>query len=378
MTSELTTFATRLRAFMAESLTVSGAPSGQCASDPQFNTLALDLFAQQFALNPAYRRMCEARGVRPGLLEHWSRIPAVPTAAFKELEMTCLPPEQRTTVFHSSGTTGQQPSRHFHCPESLELYRASLWPWFKEHVLPNGQKNSTAPLFLTPRPIQAPHSSLVHMFECIRVACGAEEDSFLGEVSPDGAWSLNVERVASVLCRAEAAQQPVALLGTAFNFVHLLDGLAERGLSLVLPTGSRVIETGGYKGRSRELSKDSLHTLIDQRLSVPRSGIICEYGMSELSSQAYDGITGTASSTTAASRTFHFPPWCRVQLVSPETTREVAEGETGMVRLFDLANAWSVLAVQTEDLAIRRGDSFELKGRALAAEPRGCSLMAKA
>jgi hypothetical protein len=376
MTSELTSFATRLGAFMAECHAVSGAQSGHRASDQQFNTLALDLFARQFALNAAYRRICEARGVTPGSIEHWSCIPAVPAAAFKELELTCLLPEQRTAVFHSSGTTGQSPSRHVHGTESLELYRASLWPWFERHVLPDRLTNSAKLLFLTPRPTVAPHSSLVHMFECIRVTCGAEENSFLGELSPDGAWSLNVERVASVLCRAEAAHEPVTLLGTAFNFVHLLDGLAERGLSLVLPTGSRVMETGGYKGRSRELSKDALHTLIEQRLGVPRSGIICEYGMSELSSQAYDGIAGTANSPTSA-RTFRFPPWCRVQLVSPETALEVAEGQTGLVRLFDLANAWSVLAVQTEDLAIRRGDGFELKGRAVAAEPRGCSLMAQ-
>jgi hypothetical protein len=377
VTSELTSFATRLRAFMADSLKACEAQSDVRNFDQRFNTLALDLFSRQFALNSAYRRFCETRGVTPGLIAHWSRIPAVPAAAFKELEMTCLPPGQRTAAFHSSGTTSQQPSRHFHSPESLELYRASLQPWFDRHVFSHRQKNSTAPLFLTPRPTLAPHSSLVHMFECLRVARGAEEDSFLGELSPDGAWSLNVERVASVLCRAAAAQEPVALLGTAFNFVHLLDGLTERGLSLALPTGSRVMETGGYKGRSREMSKEELHTLIEQHLSVPRSGIICEYGMSEISSQAYDGIAGKASSTTAA-RAFQFPPWCRVQLVSPETTREVAEGETGLVRLFDLANAWSVMAVQTEDLAIRRGDGFELKGRAVAAEPRGCSLMAQA
>ena len=74
-------------------------------------------------------------------------------------------------------------------------------------------------------------------------------------------------------------------------------------------------------------------------------------------------------------RKFLFPPWARGQIVSPETGREVAEGETGLIRVFDLANVFSVLAIQTEDLAIRRGDGFELLGRAEAAEPRGCSLM---
>jgi hypothetical protein len=89
--------------------------------------------------------------------------------------------------------------------------------------------------------------------------------------------------------------------------------------------------------------------------------------MSELSSEAYD--SGTQS------RIFHFPPWARVQIISPETGHEVAEGETGLIRSLDLANVFSVAAIQTEDLGIRRGDGFELIGRAQLAEARGCSLM---
>jgi hypothetical protein len=152
--------------------------------------------------------------------------------------------------------------------------------------------------------------------------------------------------------------------------------MVARGLKLVLPAGSRVMETGGYKGRSRELPKAGLHALITERLGVPRSHIVCEYGMSELSSQAYDGVAGAAADDPpAAARAFAFPSWTRVQVVSPETGRDVAPGESGLVRIFDLANVYSVLALQTEDLAIRRATGFELIGRAVAAEPRGCSLM---
>jgi hypothetical protein len=75
-------------------------------------------------------------------------------------------------------------------------------------------------------------------------------------------------------------------------------------------------------------------------------------------------------------RTFRFPPWARVQIISPETGREVRDGETGLIRLFDLANVRSVLAIQTEDIGVRRGERFELLGRATQSEPRGCSLMA--
>jgi hypothetical protein len=146
-----------------------------------------------------------------------------------------------------------------------------------------------------------------------------------------------------------------------------------------LPADSRVMETGGYKNRSRSMPKTELHQLITEKLGVPPSHIICEYGMSELSSQAYDGVAGDGWRVTGknnVSRHFHFPPWARVQIISPETGLEVADGETGLIRVFDLANVFSVMAIQTEDLGIRRGDGFELIGRATLAEPRGCSLMA--
>jgi hypothetical protein len=164
---------------------------------------------------------------------------------------------------------------------------------------------------------------------------------------------------------AAAAGNPKLILGTAFSFVHLLDYLVENNLRLQLPENSRVMETGGYKNRSRTLPKLELHALITERLGVPRENIICEYGMSELSSQAYATADGK----------FQFPPWTRVQIISPETNREVSDGETGLIRIFDLANVFSVAAIQTEDLGIRRGDGFELIGRAQLAEPRGCSLM---
>src|SRR6202453_368936 len=90
-----------------------------------FNPLALELFALQFAHNPAYRKICEARRLTPDKVEHWTQVPFVPTAAFKELELSSIPPQERTAVFHSSGTTQQIPSRHFHCAESMKIGRAS-------------------------------------------------------------------------------------------------------------------------------------------------------------------------------------------------------------------------------------------------------------
>ena len=430
-----------------------GAAGVGCYNDRDFDALALELFALQFRYNPAYQKICRARGLTPGVVEHWTQIPAVLTAAFKELELSSISTAERTAVFHSSGTGGQTPSRHFHSAESLAVYEVSLWPWFERHVLRSADGSSAssfeargraarAPLAvvcLTPPPDLAPHSSLVHMFETIRSrACESAESAFLqtrlqrstdldaskaygGRVAADGSWSLDYDAVLAALNLSLVTRHSSLLLGTAFSFVHLLDYLVETNLRLQLPAWSCVMETGGYKNRSRTMPKVELHALITERLGIPPENIICEYGMSELSSQAYDRFAGglflphpgplpkerengrqSVGETTVAGNSqkrtllfplpegegqgegkravnahyFHFPPWARVQIISPETGREVAEGETGLIRVFDLANVFSVAAIQTEDLGIRRGDGFELIGRAALAEARGCSLMA--
>ncbi len=345
---------------------------------PFFEPFALELFALQFELNPLYRRFCEARNVRADTVTHWTGIPAVPTSAFKKLEVSCLPPEARTAVFHSSGTTAHQPSRHLHNAASLAVYEASVLAWFKAHFQFPAANCQLA--ILTPPPADAPHSSLVHMFQTIRREIAPTESAFVGSVHEDGAWTVDLEAALQILRKACASGQPVLVPGTAFSFVQLLDRLAERSLRLELPPGSCAMETGGYKGRSRTLPKAALHAFISQRFGIPLNRIVSEYGMSELSSQAYDSQVGWpgAEPPLAANPNacFCFPPWARVQIISPETGREVGEGETGLIRVFDLANVYSVMAIQTEDLGIRRGDGFALVGRAAAAEPRGCSLLA--
>jgi hypothetical protein len=414
MNQNLSSFAARLREI------ISRGPAA--LTDRQFSGLALELFALQFRHNPVYQSLCAARKLTPPAVEHWTRVPFVPTSAFKELELSCLPPAERTAVFHSSGTTEQKPSRHFHSAESLAVYEASLWSWFAPHF-----RVANRFIFLTPDMAAAPRSSLVHMFEIVRQNIGGSPaaDAFLGRAGTDGVWTVELSAVQQALQSAVASGRPLTLLGTAFSFVHLLDFLAEKNLRFDLPAGSQVMETGGYKNRSRVLSKAELHTLIAEKLGVGRENIICEYGMSELSSQAYDSLPmnskmdgraphpgplpiGSADSADAERekrsqrldvvergvvqgsnvrtfnhlpssilhpRIFRFRPWVRAQMMSPETGREVADGETGLIRIFDLANAFSVAAIQTEDLGIRRGDGFELIGRAQLAEPRGCSLM---
>jgi hypothetical protein len=346
------------------------------ADDAGFNRLALEVFAVQFAANAPYRALCQARRATPDRVQHWSRVPALPVAALKDFECTCLPPDQRSRVFHSSGTTGQRPSRHFHSADSLALYEHSLWSWFQPHILAPGFAGRL--LFLCPPTGSIPHSSLGHMFATVRQEAAPLPANFIGGLDETGAWTIDPAAIAQALAGAVAADSPLALFGTAFSLVQLLDALGQRGQRFALPRGSRVMETGGYKGRSRHVPKPVLYQEITTRLGVAPEFIVGEYGMSELSSQAYDAVAGASVADHLAGRTFRFPPWARVRISSPETGDEVGEGQTGLIQVVDLANLYSVAALQTEDLGIRRGRGFELVGRAALAEARGCSLLAAA
>jgi len=257
-----------------------------------------------------------------------------------------------------------------------------LVAWFERHLGAETPGEGTGPtgsegrlVFLTPGRAAAPHSSLVHMFDTVRRRRGLPESVFLGRLAGEGSWAVDFPAVLRRLEQAVAAGEALTLLGTAFSFVHLLDHLAAGERRFRLPAGSRVMETGGYKNRSRALPKARLHELIGERLGVPAARIVCEYVMSELSSQAYTVVKGGGRGPGDHPGHFHFPPWARVHIISPETGREAADGGAGLIRVVDLANVFSVAAVQTEDLGFRRGDGFELPGRAERAEPRGCSLM---
>lgn len=332
-----------------------------------FDQLARKLFAFQYEHNAPYRAFCKSRNVSPKTLTSIDQISAIVTSAFKDLQLTVLPPHLRSTVFHSSGTTAQRPSRHFHSAETLRVYEQSLLRWFKPHVLPEHAKLGF--LILAPPAPEAPNSSLVHMFETV-----ASEDAtsvvFAATTTPDGSWLLDLKMIRKHAEQLSRHDAPVVICGTAFSFVQLCDHLTEIDTTLNFPERSTVFETGGYKGRSRSVPKSELHEMISERLSIPETHIISEYGMSEISSQAYDQVIGTLGE-----RIFQFPHWVRGTVVSPETGEEVSDGDIGLLRILDLANVGSVCAVQTEDLARRRGAGFELLSRAVATEPRGCSLM---
>jgi hypothetical protein len=160
-----------------------------------------------------------------------------------------------------------------------------------------------------------------------------------------------------------AAAEPVMLMGTALTFLHLLNDLD--GKSLPLPEGSCLWETGGYKSLRRALSKHEFYESLCQCFKISSDRIFNEYGMTELSSQFY---------ASGLDQPHHAPPWLRALVIDPDVGRECAIGRVGFLRIYDLANVGSVLAVETQDLALRHPSGFVLLGRDPAALPRGCSL----
>ncbi len=329
---------------------------GSVIDEELFASLAASLHSLQARRNPAYRSLAGERA--PG---DWRRLPYVPAEAFREFDMSCLEPSERSLVFRSSGTTSGERSRHFHSPSSLALYRKSLLAWLLHH-LPGHARQSL--LLLTPPSCQAPDSSLVHMFAQAGGSFGRCRS--FGTISPRGSWELDCGRLARAWSEEAGRGRPVVLAGTAFSFVQMLDALPSLE---PLPEGSALVETGGYKGRTRSIPRDQLHARLGEVSGIGPSGIVSEYGMCELSSQAYDLRPGDRR------RAFRFPPWARFLAVDPETGEEAPEGNTGLIRVCDLANVWSAMAVQTSDLGRVSEGGFELAGRVSDALPRGCSLL---
>jgi phenylacetate-coenzyme A ligase PaaK-like adenylate-forming protein len=322
----------------------------------RWEEMARALFAWQFARVPAYRRLCAGHGVTPRTLKSWRDIPAAPQQLFKRTRIFAHGSRQPKVVYETSGTTTGEPGRQF-------LWRADI---YKAVALAGARHagffdDDAEFHFLTPPPAAATHSSLSAMFGFW--ARSAHRGGIF-HVKRD---AFDFGRLRIELEKAMRARRPVALCGTAFSFVFLLEAWASQPL-LRLPVGSRVLETGGFKGRTAEISKPELYAKISRLLGVSDHAIWNEYGMSELSSQAY--ARGTHG-------IHHPPPWTRVLVCDPATGREVAPGRRGLVRWYDLANVDSVFALQTLDLAERTPEGFRLIGRLPRTEPRGCSLGAE-
>ena len=316
--------------------------------DADFQTLALEVFNLQYTHNTAYQKYCHSLEICPQSVSHWHDIPRVSTDAFKVTAHPLCTHDTNSAVrtFLTSGTTGEISGQH-HFP-TLDLYELAILKSWQ-------QLDLTAPatiVLLTPRPEHAPHSSLSHMMGVLAEHYSSAET--IWAIAEDG--SMDMEKINSLAERTS----PVAILGTAIAFLHLFENT-----SLTLPSGSYAMETGGYKGTKRQLEKADLYSLFTEKLGLPHSSVINEYSMTELSSQFYTrGLVGPHRG----------PVWTRTRVIDPRTGTDAAPGEPGHIAIYDLANLYSVSALQTQDIAIAgEGGCFTLLGRDSTALPRGCS-----
>ncbi len=341
--------------------------TGSGIDEGEFDELARVVFLHQFETNPAYRRFCEARGARPETIENWIQIPPVPATAFKHLDLVSGDPAEVEATFQTSGTTRGNGTRGRHAVLSMDLYRAASLPGIKRFLLPDHDHLPIVSL-IPPSDIQ-PESSLAAMMDFAIDAWGDEGS---------GAWAhpaggVDTQGVQKVLEKFASIGRPILLAGTAFAFMRFLDQSAESGWSIELPAGTRLMETGGFKGRTREVSRVELYELIDTRLGVSADRIVNEYGMTELLSQFWEPTLENPG-TALEDRYYVAPPWLRTRVLDPFDLTEVGAGEVGILMHFDLANLGSVSAVLTEDRGRAVPGGIQLLGRDPGAEPRGCSM----
>ncbi len=321
-----------------------------------FNQQALLLFAKQYQENQLYHKYCQNKGVNPQNISQWQQIPAIPTEAFKlEEPLIAFAEQEIQGYFQSSGTTRAVKGKHYH--RSLDVYRESIWQGWCHAGLAQKMKDVDTAIFLTLSSQRDPNSSLIEMFQTLAVRQGFEQVYFLEH--------LKLSAYQKVVEMIQQQDGPIAIFGPALAYHELQQAL--EGKSMPLKQGSWALETGGYKGQTKDYQRDDLLNFIQQDLAVSQSHIINEYGMCELSSPAYDiGLTGK----------HQLPPWCRVQVWNWSEKRACKIGEQGYLKLYDLANQDSVMAIATQDWAVCTGDehSFQLIGREAKAVAKGCSL----
>lgn len=323
--------------------------------DDVFNSLALRVFSYQFDNNVPYQNYSKALGFTPENLANWHEIPAIPTDVFKfeDYPLVTFPLEQVQKTFLTSGTTTEIKGQH-HFP-SLALYESSITSTWQQLKLPRPQRA----IFLTPKPESAPQSSLAHMMGVLSDTYSETSIWVIGE-----SGQLDAEAIVA----AATDNKPIALFGTALAFLHLFEQLEH---PITLPQGSWAMETGGYKGEDRHLKKVDLYQMFEKNLGIAPDSIINEYSMTELSSQFYTRGLGNSHSG---------PSWARIRVINPLTETDALAGEPGHLVIYDLANLHSVMAIRTQDIAIRSeadlalgNNSFTLLGRDSSALPRGCS-----
>jgi hypothetical protein len=338
-------------------------------SPEPFDALAADLARYQAAHVDGYARLVAARGLDPRTFAQAIDAPAVPTDVFKLSRVAAFPANEAVATFRTSGTTIG--ARGEHSFRDVGSYDAGALA-FGRVCLVADLPREVPVIVLGPSPEDAPDSSLTHMNglfarhfgPSLASRCGSGKTYFVeGDVLDVAGLD---ERIAELFV---SGAEGALVLATSFALVHLLEALEDAPFRL--PPKSRVMQTGGFKGKSREVDAATLRREVARAFCLPERQIVGEYGMTELSSQFYER---TAVDPAAEENVYLEPPWARVVPVDPETLKPVPHGEIGIARIEDLMNVDSAFAVLAADRVRRRGAGFELLGRATGATPRGCSI----
>jgi Acyl-protein synthetase, LuxE len=313
-------------------------------SEQDFNNITVEVFHFQYKQNLIYHDFVNALSINPSAIKHHEHIPFLPISFFKTQRIisgTCEP----IMVFLSSGTTGMTRSKH-HIVD-VSVYEHSLLMGF-EHFYgsPSGYKI----LGLVPEPQENPNSSLGFMVDLLMEKAHPGEKNFYLHDFP----SLH-EKIVSL----KKSEKKIILIGLTSALIDFAEQFSSGNPDLI------VMETGGMKGKGKEIIREELHALLCQRFGVTK--IQSEYGMTELLSQAYSKGNGI----------FSCPPWMRVfirDINDPLTSLQ--SGQTGGINVIDLANCNSCSFIATQDLGkLHKNHQFEVLGRFDHSETRGCNLM---
>ncbi len=311
----------------------------------EFKDLALKIFKFQFENNAVYRSFCDLLYKHPADIKDITDIPFLPIQFFKTHQVLTLKAESEK-IFSSSGTTGSITSKHY--ITDLKLYEDSYLKGFHHFY---GAIEDYVVLALLPSYLERDGSSLVYMVNDLIERSKHVESGF---------YLNNLEDLAKTLSQLEAKKQKTLLIGVSFA---LLDLVEQFKLNL---KHTLVMETGGMKGKRKEIIRQELHQILQTGFGV--SEIHSEYGMTELLSQAYSKGNGI----------FECPPWMKLLTRDPEDALTLQQpNKTGGINIIDLANINSCSFIATQDLGkVQPDGSFEIIGRFDNSDIRGCNLMA--
>ncbi|MFV0248212.1 MAG: acyl transferase [Tenacibaculum sp.] len=314
-------------------------------SEKEFNQLALEVFKFQFNNNTVYRSFCNLLYKHPSDIKFVEDIPFLPIELFK-LKQILSSTFKVQDIFTSSGTSGNTTSKHY--ITDMSWYKISYLKGFEYFY---GNIKNYVILALLPNYLQRKGSSLIYMVkDLIERSQQAESDFYLN----------NFSDLATTLCRLDKSEKKVLLIGVSFA---LLDFSEQYQFKL---SNSIIMETGGMKGRRKELVRAELHNLLQKAFGL--SVIHSEYGMTELLSQAYSKGDGL----------FYCPPWMRIFIRDPEDALTILtkQNKHGGINIIDLANYNSCSFIATSDIGkVHSNGSFEIAGRFDNSDIRGCSLM---